>query len=660
MCSSQAIRSEVDRVTAYQPKSCVQELFRDIADKFPDAVALCENDRKISYRQLDVRSSQLARTLQQSSVGPGCIVALYCNRSIETVIAILAIVKSGAAYLPIDPGHPARQVELIVEDARPSFVLAHNDLVEQARERGLEKPVSLQKLLEESADSPETTPDIRNDPLDLLCVLFTSGSTGRPKGVMIPHRSVNQLVKGQNYAILDRHQVCMHLAPLAWDVGNFEIWAPLLNGARMAILPAPNPSVNDIAETIARHGVTEIFLSAALFHLMVDTRPEALLDLNTIMTGGDVLSPSHSRRLYEKNPNCQLVNTYGPCEDMAISFFYKVPRNGMGDGSVPIGQPIRHTDVFVLDDDLQPVPDGEIGELCLDGDGLALGYINRPDLTEKAFLDHPFSDEPGARLYRTGDLTRRRTDGQYEFFGRKDRQVKISGKRIELDEIEMVLRQNALLLDNAIILKSNDDLESKRIVAFLIPRPPFEKGELVRDVLADLREKLPEYMIPAEFSCLSELPLTSNGKVDRRALLDFPSQAPGELMRKNVRKREAWETSPASDNNARATTAHDKTTRIIREIWAEILGISDPGHDINFFDLGGNSLKMMRVHAELQKRFATDISLVYLFQHTTIASLASYLDSSTGDTGLEKVRSRASRQGQALQRLKMKKKGLRK
>ncbi len=351
--------------------------------------------------------------------------------------------------------------------------------------------------------------------------MYTSGSTGRPKGVVVPHRAVLRLVLGNDFAALGADQVILQLAPLSFDASTFEVWGALLNGARLAVVADPYPSCEDIGAAIARHRASTLWLTAGLFHLMVDHNLEGLAPLQQLLAGGDVLSPAHVVRALRALPGCRLVNGYGPTENTTFSCCYTIPRDYAGDAPVPIGRPIRQTEARVLDEALRPVAAGEPGELCLAGAGLALGYWNRPELTAQAFVTQPGS---GTRLYRTGDRVRVRTDGNLEFLGRVDRQVKVNGKRVELDEVEARLRATGLVQDAAVVCAPASAGAQRHIAAFVTAGAPLDSGALRRA----LREELPDYMMPASITQLPALPLSPSGKIDRARL---PLAAPAEAVK---------------------------------------------------------------------------------------------------------------------------------
>jgi acyl-coenzyme A synthetase/AMP-(fatty) acid ligase len=429
--------------------------------------------------------------------------------------------------------------------------------------------------------------------------MYTSGSTGRPKGVLVPHRAVLRLVLGNDYALLGPEQVMLQLAPLSFDACNFEIWGALLNGGRLALLSNPYPSLAEIGAAIAREGVSTLWLTAGLFHLMVDNNLEGLRPLRQLIAGGDVLSPPHVMRALQGLPACRLVNGYGPTENTTFSCCYTIPHDYTGETPLPIGRAIRGTEACVLDERQQPLEAGSEGELYVGGEGLALGYFNRPELTARSFVPHP--QRPGERLYRTGDRVRLRTDGNLEFLGRIDRQVKINGKRVELDEIEACLRATGLVQDAAVVAHSAAGGGRRRIVAFVTAPAGvvLDQDQLRRA----LRAELPDFMQPSLITLLPTLPLSPTGKVDRARLPQ----------------------GTAGVTPTRGRAPQGPTEALLLALWKRVLGSNEVGIEDNFFDLGGTSLGLMEVHASISRSLASDLTVIEMFQYPRISALAARL-----------------------------------
>jgi amino acid adenylation domain-containing protein len=466
----------------------------------------------------------------------------------------------------------------------------------------------------------------------LACMMYTSGSTGIPKGVMVPHRAVVRLVRDTDYCRFDKGQVFLHLAPLSFDASTFEIWGPLLNGGQLAIMPPGPPALDTIGKAIRRHGVTTLWLTAGLFHRMVEQRPLDLAPLRQLLAGGDVLSPGHAAIARETLARGELINGYGPTENATFSCCHRVDVTDQTRDNVPIGRAIAHTAAYVLDDGLRPVPGGTAGELYLGGGGIAHGYWRRPELTAEAFLPDPFCPSPGARMYRTGDWARARPDGCLEFLGRMDQQVKIAGHRIELGEIETVLRQH-LKVRQVAVIALDDGRDGKRLAALLVTETP--QGVPSDELREFLAERLPKFMIPATFVNVDELPLSPTGKTDRKALAALAA-------------RRMAADAPPRQRSTQATAIEES----IIATWERLLGRT-PSLDDNFFDLGGDSLLLIEVHGELQKKFGRDLDFIGLFEATTVRLMARLIAGDRhSDAKLEQVQDRARDRQRALARQK--------
>jgi amino acid adenylation domain-containing protein len=585
--------------------STIQQAFQVFAETQPERIALACGDRRISYGELAAKSDWIADALRRYGVRLGDLVGLYMRRSPEAIASILGILKAGAAYVPFDASYPRKLLQQIYRDSAPVLMLIEDFQAAQVDGgRFWDGPAA--DLSFHWRDGAVPVPAFKRPPCaptDLAYVMYTSGSSGQPKGVLVPHRAVLRLAVGNNFAQLDADQVLLQLAPLAFDASTFEIWGALLNGGTLAILPAERPSLDEIAQAIAEHGVTTLWLTAGLFHLMAEHRLDGLKPLRQLLAGGDVLSPAHVRKVLAALPQCRLINGYGPTENTTFSCCYSIPHHSLPDGPIPIGKAILHTELHILDDAQQPVRDGVEGELYVGGSGLADGYLNRPDLTAASFIANPFTPHSGARLYRTGDQVRRRPDGNLEFIGRRDRQVKISGKRVELDAVEACLRTSALVTDAAVVSFTGPDQQSR--VAAFVTLAQQEPSALV-ELRAFLRQELAEHMLPSTLTVLAALPLGATGKVDR-AQLPIPeansAKAPAALP-------------PEQQGDMQAILLH---------LWRQVLGSDTAGLDDNFFDLGGTSVQLIKVHALLQVTLGQVIPLIDLFDFPCISALAERL-----------------------------------
>ncbi|WP_169805603.1 non-ribosomal peptide synthetase [Novosphingobium rosa] len=590
------------------------DLFERAALRHADRIAASEPGlAPLTYRELEHRSGVLARRLARAGIGRGAFVALCAGRSLQALVAIVAILRAGAAYVPLDPAYPDAQLAHMLADAAPALLLAEAAMQPRLAGMGAGAPVW---LLGDSDDAPAgPAPDrtsCRSE--DPAYVMYTSGSTGRPKGVVVPHRGVARLVVGQDYCDLGPQQAILHLAPLAFDASTFEIWGALLHGARLAVVPQARASLDSIAEVLTGEQVTTAWLTAGLFHLMVDRRIEALAGLTQLLAGGDVLSPDHVGRFLAAVPGGRLINGYGPTENTTFTCCATIDRATWTGGRVPIGRAIAGTQVFVVDEALRPVAPGEQGQLAAGGDGLALGYLGQEALTAERFVQAP---APIAqRVYLTGDLVRALPDGQIDFLGRIDRQVKIDGKRVEPGEIEAALRGGEGVADACVVI------DAKRILAFIAVGCG-QADAIAQTATARLREQLPAHMRPARIVALAALPLTPNGKVDRAALLGLCAETP-----------------------APAARGDDLQTRILA-IWQQVLGTGQIGLDQAFFDLGGTSLQWMRVHAELEHLTGARIAITDLFARPTIRAIAEHLGgapAAPSQTLTDAARERARRQ----------------
>ena len=595
-----------DTRTEYPRDETIPALFEQIARQFPRAIALVSADglSTLTYEALNRRANQLAHHLIGLGVRPETRVGIHLERTIEMIIAMLAVLKAGGAYVPIDPALPLKRVSFLLEDAAPSVLISRESLADALPATWVPL-VCLDSDADAIARQTELDPSRSGSALDLAHVLYTSGSTGEPKGVAVVHRGVVRLVRGTDYARFGPDEVFLQAAPTSFDASTFEIWGALLNGGRLVVLSARTPGLDDLAEAIRRHGVTTLWLTAGLFHLAVDERLRDLASLRQLLAGGDALSPSRVRRALEALPGCALINGYGPTESTTFAACHAIRHLAADASSVPIGRPIANTQIYLLDPERRWVPPGDVGELYIGGDGLARGYWNRPDLTAESFVESPFDASPGSRLYRTGDLARLSPDGTLEFLGRQDQQIKVQGFRVELAEVEAALQRHPAVSQNVVEARETAG-GVRRLVAWVVLRPdggPCDDGDL-RNFL---QQSLPDYMVPAAFVRLASLPLTANGKVDRRGLPEPGRSAIG---------AESLPRSAAEQS--------------IAQVWRSVLDLDAIDCDQNFFDLGGSSLLLIEAHARLQKSFAAALPITMLFEHPTVRSLARALGGGAG------------------------------
>jgi amino acid adenylation domain-containing protein len=462
------------------PGGDLASLFGEQARRLPDAIAVSSEEGELTYADLDRRSTRLARRLVAAGVGPEVRVALLAQRSPAMIVGLLAILKAGGAYVPLDPSYPAERLAWMLADSGSRLLLGQPELL-------AELPAELQgmAIVELTADPADLSdaegatarPEPAGAPQDALAyVMYTSGSTGRPKGVGVSHRNIVRLVRASGFADLGADQVFLQLAPISFDASTLELWAPLLNGGRVAVFPPRRPSLEDLGEAIARFGVTSLWLTAGLFHPMVEDRLEALRPLRQLLAGGDVLSPPHVRRALEGLPGLTLINGYGPTEGTTFTCCFPMTAPEQVGATVPLGRPIGNTRVHIVGADLRPVPTGIWGELLAGGQGLSRGYLGRPDLTAERFVPDPFAGG-GERLYRTGDVARFRADGRIEFLGRRDGQVKLRGFRIELGEIESALSRHPGVGAAVVAARDDGGPAGTRLVAYVVPRPAEAAGD---------------------------------------------------------------------------------------------------------------------------------------------------------------------------------------
>ena len=604
----------------------VAACFDVVCAEFRDHLAVIDATGEERYADLGERSARLATVLSRMGLERGERCAIMVPRSRDTLALMLAILRVGAVYVPLDPAYPRAQLDFIVADCSPKLIIAEGAALASVGDlTGVAVDLSDMVTSAETADPAPLQSCGRDDP---AYIMYTSGSTGKPKGVIVPHRAILRLVHGQSFAELSPQTRFLNLAPLAFDASTLEIWGPLLNGGCAAIINEVQPSLDTIASEIARLGATGAWFTAGLFNALADYRPEAFLPLKEALTGGDVLSPVHIRKVMEAHPELQIINGYGPTENTTFSCCYRIPRSGeaLANGdAIPIGDAIAGTRVYIVDEKLVPVVEGEVGELVVGGDGVALGYLNRPELSAEKFVDDVFS--PSGKLYRTGDLVRRRPDGAIDFLGRNDRQIKIAGKRIELDEIEHALRAAPGVADAAVA--AFDGRRGKSIAGF-VKADAAESEVFLAGLRAYLKTALPDYMVPTELRVLSAFPLTPNGKVNRKALLEELAQADARAAA-----------------SAAAQQVDDDIAGKLAAVFEGILG-NPVDRRANFFDLGLRSLDLMRAHAIIARDVAAKMALVDLFRHPNVEALAAHLRTTLGAVKNEAIRQRRDAQGGAI------------
>ncbi|HKP10989.1 MAG TPA: amino acid adenylation domain-containing protein, partial [Blastocatellia bacterium] len=584
-----------DTQKPYDTERCIHQLFEQQAGRAADLVAVAYKDQQITYGELNRRANQVARYLQRLGVGPEVLVGIGMDRSLDMIVGLLGILKAGGAYLPLDPRYPQQQLRYMLEDAQAKVLLTQDgllaSLVEAAEDAGASVVQMDRSWAEIAAESGEPCAG-RAQADNLAYVIYTSGSTGKPKGVLIAHRGlINAMETSMEKFGVDRRSRILQLASLSFDASAFEIFLALTSGARLHLLNRDEvASGPDLAREVSEHGITTIAGPPSLINLLpAGDYP----NLQTVIVGAEPCSAETAARW---SSGRRMFNGYGPTEATLYATAAACPP---GKRQAPsIGRPITNTQVYLLDSYVQLVPPGTSGEIHIGGPGVARGYLNRPELTAEKFIPNPFGEPGGTRLYRSGDLGRHLSDGNVEFLGRSDQQVKIRGYRIEPGEIEAKLVTYPGIKD-AIVVAQEDEFGKKRLVAY----PVCEKDQplpTVSDLREYLKARLPEYMIPSAFVMMDTMPLTANGKVDRKALPKPDSAGPS---------RGAY------------VAPQTRPERVLAQIWARLLRVKKVGVNDNFFELGGDSILSIQMISRA-KDAGIRLTAKQIFQHQTIAELA--------------------------------------
>jgi amino acid adenylation domain-containing protein len=589
--------TEVD----YSNNLCIHQLFEAQVERTPDAVAVVFEDQQLTYRELNCRSNRLADHLRTLGVRPEVLVGICVERSLEMVVGILGTLKAGGAYVPIDPAYPQERIAFVLEDTQVPVLLTQAHLLEILLKHQT-KVICLDTDWGDITLQSAEKPVIKAIPENLAYVIYTSGSTGQPKGVMNTHQGLcNRLLWMQNTYKLTAADRVLQKTPFSFDVSVWEFFWSLLTGACLVFArPDGHKDTAYLARLIAEERITTLhFVPSMLQVFLEEAKLEESSCIRRVICSGEAL-PFELQARFFASLDTELHNLYGPTEAAIDVTFWQCKRKS-NLRIVPIGRPIANTQIYILNQHLQPVPIGARGELYIGGINLARGYVNRPDLTALKFIPNPFSKKPGAFLYKTGDLARYLKDGNIEYLGRLDYQVKIRGFRIEIGEIEAALVQHPAVRE-AVVIALEDKPDNKRLIAYIVS---YQKHALTTTELRHfLKNKLPEYMVPSVFMLLDSLPLTSNGKINRRAL-PSPEGIRPELTVEYV--------APQSE-----------VEQMIASIWQEVLEVEKVGVYDNFFDIGGNSLLVIQVHSKLCQLLNRELSVIDLFQHPTISTLANY------------------------------------
>ncbi|WP_309736612.1 amino acid adenylation domain-containing protein, partial [Chamaesiphon sp. OTE_75_metabat_556] len=591
-----------DTTVDYPQHLCIHQLFAAQVATTPDSIAVVCNEQQLTYQELNHRANQVARYLQSLGVKPEVLVGICVDRSIATIVGMLGILKAGGAYVPLDPTYPQERLSFMLCDAQVQVLLTEQKFGAEFTASGAQvvcldtdwESIDLQS--KENATSNVTAENI-------AYVIYTSGSTGTPKGVAVTHQAVNRLVCNTNYIQLAPDDRIAQAANSAFDAATFEIWGSLLHGARLVIIPQQVVlSPHQFAAYLREQEISGLFLTTALFNQLASVVPQAFTDLRHLLFGGEAVDPQAVAAVLKNGAPQRLLHVYGPTESTTFACWYLVEDVPADATNVPIGRPISNTQVYILNSQLQPVPIGTPGELYIGGDGLARGYLNRPELTAASFIPHPFEQTAGSRLYKTGDLARYLSDGNIEFLGRIDRQVKLRGFRIELGEIEALLSQHSAV-QQAVVIAREDIPGDRRLVAYVVPTQPLDA--LATTLKCFLQEHLPHYMVPDVVAILDSWPLTANGKVDRHNL-------------------------PAPDRSRPDAATYIAPRHPIEQklapIWSELLGVEQIGAHDHFFDLGGHSLIATQMLVRVREVFQVELSFDRLFDSPTLAGFANQID----------------------------------
>ena len=587
----------------------IPAIFEKVVSVFPDETAIITEQITLTYKVLNEKANRLANYIRFSQkVESGSVIGLYADSSEKTIISILAILKAGCTYLPLDSKYPEERIRYMAGDARISVLIIESQFIEAVYL--FDCPyLLLDDICEITRNESSENPEICGSSEDVAYIMYTSGTTGKPNGVLIPQKGIIRLISS-DYVPFSNKQTFLQLAPLGFDASTFEIWGALLHGAKLIIFGNHIPEFGRIHLFIKKFKVSCLWLTAALFNAIIDEAPEILIDIAYLLTGGEALSVAHIRKAQRVLPNAVIVNGYGPTECTTFTCTYRIPLISDSNlKSIPIGKPICSTNLYLLNENLLKVNKGEVGELYVAGDGLALGYINNEELTNERFITHNTLESKSVRLYKTGDLCKELPDGNLDFVGRTDFQVKINGFRIEIDEIEICLKKYLYIADAVVLIKQKGDL--KRIVAYVIPRLNNEKSHsknrsfqvvnlLEHNALAKyMLSWLPAYMIPNEIIELTNFPININGKIDRKALIDI------EIKDSTVENKDYFEGKEFE----------------IKILCERMLSIKIIYRADNFFELGAESLSVAQLIFHVSRTYFVEVPINHFYNEPTLANL---------------------------------------
>ncbi len=588
--------------TAYPQEKSIAAIFEEQVNLRSNAIAAKFGQTEISYAELNTKANHLAHYLQNKGIGDQELVGICVDQSVEMLIGLLGILKAGAAYVPLDKDYPDDRLKLMLSDAGVRIVITQQQQAARFANHGHEI-ICLDREWTEISQTPNSLKNPSNQATgnSLAYVIYTSGSTGQPKGVEVPQHAIARLVINTNYINIRIEDRIGQASNASFDAATFEIWGALLNGAMVVGISKETVLTPErLAATILEQQISTLFLTTALFNQIARQKPETFAPLTNLLFGGEAVDVESVRIIMANGKPTRLLHVYGPTENTTFSTWYLINQIAPNAISIPIGHAIANTQTYILDQQQKIVPIGVVGELYVGGDGLARGYLHRPELNAEKFIANSYS--PSERLYRTGDLAKYAADGNIEFVGRIDFQVKIRGFRIEIGEVEAAIARQEHVQDVIVIVK-DDPLGNKSLIAYVVAKP--ETALTVSQLRNFLKENLPDYMIPADFVVMDKLPLTANGKVDKKAL---PS--PEDLR------------SQIADDYVMPQT---EAERLIASVWQEILQINNVGIYDNFFEIGGNSLLLVQAYGKLQNLFGSQISMVMLFRYPNIHALAEHL-----------------------------------
>lgn len=600
-----------NRETAYPKNKTIVDLFAQEVSKAPNNNAIVFKREKLSYKELNERSNQLANYLKKKNVAAASMIPLSVERGPKMMVGILGILKAGCAYVPIDPTYPEDRIKFMLEDTAANIIVSSEVSIKKLPNLSGVDVIKLDtdwgKISQESSDNIEI--DIR--PEGVAYIIYTSGSTGRPKGVLVTHQNVVSLVRETDYVSFNDQNILLSTGSSSFDATTFEYWGMLLNGGQLILCPESNLLDHELLKNeIQSRKVNMMWFTSSWFNQLVETDISLFEKLKTILVGGEKLSQKHIEKLKQAYPCIEIINGYGPTENTTFSLTYNI-KSTSDNISIPIGRPLNNRSAYVLNTDQKLVPVGVAGEIYLGGSGVAKGYLNQEKLNTERFIKNPFIKGHTSKLYKTGDLGRWLPDGNIEYLGRIDGQVKIRGYRIELEEIEAVILQSDLVKQAVVIAKEDVDGD-KKLVGYVVGKDAFEKEKIA----SYLSSKLPDYMLPTFIVELDRIPLTSNGKVDKRAL---PDPEINTSSQKSV--------NPGNELEEKLT-----------KVWLDVLKIDSIGINDDFFEMGGHSLLAIRLMSVLRKELGLEINIGDIFEYPTISTLAGFLNSQATDNSIPAIK----------------------